>query len=198
MKSLLQIKVSIDGEILDPGTTGDIFGINDAGFVIHSAIHRARPEVQSVMHCHEPTATGVASVKHGYLELAQTSHQIGPVAYHDYHGIVVDLNEQKSLIEDIGDKKILFLRNHGVITAAESIGATWYLMYQLLKATSIQSHASACALGDSDNLLIPLDQTIEKTFDVMQHKKFSGAPYGIKELSAYMRMLDATDLSYRQ
>jgi len=192
------VKVSIDGEILNPGTTGDIFGINEAGFVIHSAIHRARPEVQSVMHCHEPAATGVASVKQGYLELAQTSHQIGPVAYHDYHGIVVDRGEQRSLIEDIGDKKILFLRNHGVITAAESIGAAWYLMYQLLKATSIQSHASACALGDTDNLLVPSQQTVKKTFDVMQHKQFSGAAYGVKELSAYMRMLDTRDRSYRQ
>merc|ERR1711915_505878 len=164
------VKVSIDGEILNPGTTGDIFGINEAGFVFHSAIHRARPEVQSVMHCHEPAATGVASVKQGYLELAQTSHQIGPVAYHDYHG---------------------------VITAAESIGAAWYLMYQLLKATSIQSHASACALGDTDNLLVPSQQTVKKTFDVMQHKQFSGAAYGVKELSAYMRMLDTRDRSYR-
>merc|ERR1711915_590306 len=191
------VKVSIDGEILNPGTTGDIFGINEAGFVIHSAIHRARPEVQSVMHCHEPAATGVASVKQGYLELAQTSHQIGPVAYHDYHGIVVDRGEQRSLIEDIGDKKILFLRNHGVITAAESIGAAWYLMYQLLKATAIQSHASACALGSENNLNMPSAKDIEKTFDVMQKKGFSGAPYGVKELCAYMRGLDALDPSYR-
>ncbi|KAG9604368.1 hypothetical protein KCU77_g294, partial [Aureobasidium melanogenum] len=192
------VKVSIDGEILNPGTTENLFGINEAGFVIHSAIHRARPEVKSVMHCHEPAATGVACVKQGYLELAQTSHQIGPVAYHDYHGIVVDRNEQKSLIEDIGEKKVLFLRNHGVITAAESVGATWYLMYQLLKAAAIQSHASACALGNSDNLLLPPNQAVEKTFDVMQHKRFSGAPYGVKELSAYMRWLDSQDQSYRQ
>lgn len=191
------IKVASDGSIKHHGSTGDLFGINDAGFVIHSAIHRARPEVKSVMHCHEPSATGVACVKQGYLELAQTSHQIGPVAYHDYQGIVVDREEQRSLINDFGDKKILMLKNHGVLTAAESISSAWYLMYQLLKATQIQSHASACALGDESNLVLPSSDTVEKTFDVMQNKHFSGAPYGVKEFSAYMRWLDKMDSSFR-
>lgn len=191
------VKVAANGTIKHHGSTRDLFGINDAGFMIHSAIHRARPEVKSVMHCHEPSATGVACVKQGYLELAQTSHQIGPVAYHDYHGIVVDRGEQKGLVEDLGDKKVLFLKNHGVLTAAESVSAAWYLMYQLLKATKIQSHASTCALGGQDDLNMPPAKTVEKTFDVMQRKGFSGAPYGIKELSAYMRWLDKVDPSYR-
>ena len=83
------IKIAADGSIRNAGVTGDIFGINDAGFVIHSAIHRARPDLKSVMHCH----AGVSCTKKGYLELAQTSHQVGRVAYHDYHGIVVDRGE---------------------------------------------------------------------------------------------------------
>lgn len=191
------IKVASDGSIRHAGVTGNVFGINDAGFVIHSAIHRARPDLQSVMHCHYPSAAGVSSTKQGYRELAQTSHQVGPVAYHDYHGIVVDRGEQKSLVEDLGDKNILFLRNHGVLTASDSVGAAWYLMYQLLFATDLQSHASACALGDEANLNIPSDSTVKKTFEVMQKKQFSGAPYGVKELSAYMRWLDQLDSSYR-
>lgn len=109
------------------------------------------------------------------------------MAYHDYRGIVADRGEQKSLVEDLGDSKILFLRNHGVLTAGESVSAAWYLMYQLLRATAIQSHASGCALGEDANLIVPADRTVEKTFDVMQRKSFSGALYGVKELSAYMR-----------
>ncbi|KAH8802418.1 Adducin-related protein [Xylogone sp. PMI_703] len=191
------IKVGSDGSIRNPGVTRDLFGINDAGFVIHSAIHRARPDLQSVMHCHYPSAAGVSAVKQGFMELAQTSHQIGPIAYHDYQGIVVDRNEQKSLVQDLGEKKILFLRNHGVITAGESVGEAWYLMYQLIAATDLQSHASACALGREENLVIPARETVTKTFEVMRKKHFSGAPYGVKELSAYMRLLDSIDPSYR-
>ncbi|KAL6233645.1 hypothetical protein BDW75DRAFT_251931 [Aspergillus navahoensis] len=191
------IRVGADGSIKHPGVTKGLFGINDAGFVIHSAIHRARPNLQSVMHCHYPSAVGVSSLKQGFLELAQTSHQVGPIAYHDYQGVVVDRNEQKSLAEDMGDKNIMFLRNHGVITAGSSIGAAWYLMYQLLAATDIQSHASACALGDAQNLNMPSDRTANKTYEVMQKKGFSGAAYGLKELSAYMRLLDKLDSSYR-
>ncbi|KAL2813860.1 Adducin-related protein [Aspergillus granulosus] len=191
------IKVGADGSVKHPGVTNGLFGINDAGFVIHSAIHRARPDLQSVMHCHYPSAAGVSSLKQGFLELAQTSHQVGPIAYHDYQGVVVDRNEQKSLAEDMGEKNIMFLRNHGVITAGSSIGAAWYLMYQLLAATDIQSHASACALGDIQNLNMPSDRTVNKTYEVMHKKGFSGAAYGIKELSAYMRLLDKFDSSYR-
>ncbi|PKX96895.1 Adducin-related protein [Aspergillus novofumigatus IBT 16806] len=191
------IKVGADGSVKHPGVTGGLFGINDAGFVIHSAIHRARPDLQSVMHCHYPSAAGVSSLKQGFLELSQTSHQVGPIAYHDYQGVVVDRNEQKSLAEDMGDKNIMFLRNHGVITAGASIGAAWYLMYQLLAATDIQSHASACALGDAENLNMPSDRTVTKTYEVMHKKGFSGAAYGLKELSAYMRLLDKLDGSYR-
>jgi adducin len=119
------------------------------------------------------------------------------IAYHDYQGVVVDRNERKSLAEDMGDKNIVFLRNHGVITAGSSIGAAWYLMYQLLAATDIQSHASACALGDAENLNMPSDSTVNKTYEVMHKKGFSGAAYGLKELSAYMRLLDKLDDSYR-
>jgi len=191
------VKVGADGSVKDPGVTGDTFGINEAGFVIHSAIHRARPDLRSVMHSHFPPAAGVSATKYGLLELAQTTHQTGPIAYHDYQGVVVDRNEQKSLVEDLGDGNILFLRNHGVITAAESVGGAWYFMYQLLAASEIQSHASACSLGSKDNLLVPEESTVEKTWRITRKQKFSGAEYGVKELSAYMRYLDKKDPSYR-
>lgn len=67
------IRVGADGKIKHTGVTNDLFGINDAGFVIHCAIHRARPDLQSVMHCHHPSAAGVFSVRQGFLELAQTA-----------------------------------------------------------------------------------------------------------------------------
>ncbi|KAL3464844.1 Adducin-related protein [Aspergillus heterothallicus] len=191
------IKVGADGSVKHPGVTGGLFGINDAGLVIHSAIHRVRPDLQSVMHFYYPSAAGVSSLKQGFLELAQTSHQVGPIAYHDYQGVVIDHIEQKSLADDMGDKNIMFLQNHGVITAGSSIGAAWYLMYQLLAATDIQSHTSACALGDVGNLNMPSEQTVTKTYEVMHKKGFSGAAYGLKELSAYMRLLDKMDSSYR-
>ncbi|KAJ5164778.1 uncharacterized protein N7500_006608 [Penicillium coprophilum] len=191
------IKVGANGKIKDYGVTGDIFGINDAGFVIHSAIHRARPEVASVMHCHYPPATGLACTKYGLLELAQTTHQAGPVTYHDYQGIVTDRGEQKSLVEDLGSSNIMILRNHGVITAAESISAAWYLMYELLAASEIQSHASACALGSKDNLIQPEESKVKKTWSVTRDNGFSGSQFGSKEMSAYMRLLDQKDPSYR-
>ncbi|KAG9676914.1 hypothetical protein KCU99_g2141, partial [Aureobasidium melanogenum] len=191
------VKVDYDGNIKDPGVTGDLFGINDAGFVIHSAIHKARPELVSVMHCHHPPATGIACAQEGYLALAQTSHQAGPVAYHDYNGIVIDRGEQKSLTEDAGDKSIMLLRNHGVIAMGRSISEAWYEMYQFLKAAEIQIAAMTCAGGNSKHLIIPSAELAEKTHHAVHEGGFSGSEYGTKELSAYMRWLDTIDDSYR-
>ncbi|PHH90271.1 hypothetical protein CDD83_4106 [Cordyceps sp. RAO-2017] len=189
------LKVDLDGGIKHPGSTGDLFGINKAGYVIHSAIHRARPDVHSVMHCHEPSGAAVSCAGPGLLPLSQTSHTVGPVGYHDYRGIVVDTAEQKSLVEDLGDRRVLILRNHGVLTASESVSSAWLLMYQLLKATLIQSHASACALGREENLALPPPETVEQTIEIA--KNFTGLALGAKELSAYMRWLDKLDPSYR-
>ncbi|KAH0274611.1 hypothetical protein KCU91_g5140, partial [Aureobasidium melanogenum] len=191
------VKVDYEGKIKNPGVTGDLFGINDAGFVIHSAIHKARPELASVMHCHYPPATGIACSREGYLPLAQTSHQVGPVAYHDYNGIVVDRKEQKSLVEDAGDRSIMLLRNHGVISVGKSISEAWYEMYQFLKAAEIQVAAMACAGGNTQRLIIPSSKLAEKTHHAFHEGGFSGSEYGTKELSAYMRWLDTVDDSYR-
>ncbi|KAI9667095.1 MAG: hypothetical protein M1831_001272 [Alyxoria varia] len=136
------VKLGLDGTIKHPGVTGDTFGINESGSVIHSAIHRARGDISSVMHCHFPPAAGVSATNDGLLGLAQTMHACGPIAYHDYRGLVVDRDEQESLVRDLEDANVYFLRNHGVVTAAESVSAAWYFMYQLLAACEIQGWAS--------------------------------------------------------
>lgn len=190
------IKVTLDGEIKHNGSTGNIFGINKAGFVIHGAIHRARPEVKSVMHSHYPFAAGVACNSKGLLELGMTSQKLGPIAYHDYHGISNDVSEQSMLAQSLGASRVMFLRNHGVLTASESISSTWYLMHQLLEATKIQTHAAASTMGNAENLCLPSTRAVEKTNEITKRRHASAA-FGVKELCAYMRFLDKSDPSYR-
>uniref|UniRef100_A0AC34F635 Class II aldolase/adducin N-terminal domain-containing protein n=1 Tax=Panagrolaimus sp. ES5 TaxID=591445 RepID=A0AC34F635_9BILA len=98
------VKISLDGKILDSGTTK--LGINNAGYVLHSAIHGARPDVQCVLHMHTSVVSAVSSMKCGLLPICQEAMIIGPIAYHDYQGIVSDEEERESIVNDLGDKNI--------------------------------------------------------------------------------------------
>lgn len=98
------VKISLDGKVLDAGTTK--LGINRAGYVLHSAIHGARPDVQCVLHMHTAVVSAVSSMKCGLLPICQEAMIIGPIAYHDYQGIVSDEEERESIVRDLGDKNV--------------------------------------------------------------------------------------------
>jgi len=145
------LKVDLDGKILHPGVVGDLLSINKAGFVIHSAIHGARHDVKAVMHSHFAPTAGISSTKEGFLELAQTSHICGPIASHPYRGLVVDMEERKEIVKNLGDKNVLFAENHGFMVCGGSIGEAMYRSYTLIKACEIQVaavllHARATAI----------------------------------------------------
>ena len=59
------LTITEDGDVINPGVVGDIFGVNKAGFIIHSALHRARPDVRSVMHSHYAPAAGISAQRDG-------------------------------------------------------------------------------------------------------------------------------------
>ncbi|GAA5851618.1 hypothetical protein JCM8547_001152 [Rhodosporidiobolus lusitaniae] len=191
------IKVTLHGDIVNPGVVGDIFGINDAGFVIHSAIHDARADdVVAVFHNHEPSGTGIACTENGFISaLSQTAETIGPVSYHDFQGIVIDRKEQAGLKKDLGDKNILLFLNHGLLTAGESIGAAWYRMYALIRASKIQVAAQSTAASNGNKLRLPAEEIVKKTFDIAS--SFTGVGVGRLEFAAELRWLDKHDPSYR-
>lgn len=98
------VKINIDGDIIDNGSTN--LGINKAGYVLHSAIHKARPDAKCILHMHTAIVAAVSSMKSGLLPICQEAMIIGPVAYHDYQGIVSDETERESLVEDLGNKNV--------------------------------------------------------------------------------------------
>src|SRR3982751_5918176 len=135
------VKVTLDGEIVDD-TTGS--GINRAGYVIHSAVHRARPDVQCVMHTHTASGIAVAAQEQGLLPMSQHAMRFtDSIAYHDYEGLALELDEQTRLVRDLGSHKAMILRNHGLLTCAESIPEAFDLMYYLERACQSQIAASA-------------------------------------------------------
>jgi len=96
------VKVDIDGNILDPGCTE--YGINKAGYVIHSAIHQGRKDIRCVMHCHSTAGVAVACMKQGLMKISQNSAIVGGVSYHNFEGLAVKLEERERLVTDLGTK----------------------------------------------------------------------------------------------
>ena len=106
------IKIDHDGNILSKPDFGELdYGVNVAGYVIHSAVHEARPEVACVIHTHSWASMAVSALECGLLPITQTGMRFLKIGYHDYEGVVLDLEMQERLVRDLGDNNALILRN---------------------------------------------------------------------------------------
>ncbi|XP_027033800.1 alpha-adducin isoform X8 [Tachysurus fulvidraco] len=192
------VKINLQGEIMDRGSTN--LGVNQAGFTLHSAIYSARPDIKCIVHIHTPAGAAVSAMKCGLLPISPEALSLGEVAYHDYHGILVD-DEEKILIQkNLGPKcKVLILRNHGLVSVGETIEEAFYYIHNLVTACEIQVRTLASA-GGPDNLVM-LDpgkykvrpRHLEPAGDgTSPHPKWQ---VGEQEFEALMRMLD--NLGYR-
>ncbi len=120
------------------------FPVNPAGFVIHSAVHEARPEVQCVLHTHTRAGVAVSAQKGGVLPISQQStFVLASLAYHGYEGVAFRDDEKPRLQADMGQANFLVLRNHGLLTAGRSIADAFLSMYTLESACQIQVSAQA-------------------------------------------------------
>ena len=182
------VKITLDGEIVDDPTG---LGFNEAGFVIHSAIHEARRDVNCIMHTHTAAGVGVSAQEHGLLPISQHAMRLtNNVAYHAYEGVALNLEERKRLVADIGDKMTLILTNHGLLTCGSTIREAFDYMYYLERACQIQ----IAALAGGAKLIIPSQEIAEGVA-----KSFSRPGYQEKkgEWLALLRMMDKLDPSYK-
>lgn len=129
------VKIDVDGNLLEKSD----FEVNRAGFVIHSAIHMARQDLHCVIHTHTVAGQAVSALECGLLPLNQGSLRFyNRVGYHDHEGISHDLSERDRLVRDLGQHKVLILRNHGLLTAGTNAAEAFNLMYHLEKSCQTQ------------------------------------------------------------
>lgn len=128
------VKVDIDGNSLD-----DVpLDINPAGFVIHSAIHKARSDASCVFHTHTRAGVAVSAQARGLLPISQHALRFyNRIGYHAFEGIALDLAERERLVKDIGSHNVLILQNHGLLTCGKSVKEAFELMYYLDMACKI-------------------------------------------------------------
>ncbi|CAG2133551.1 L-fuculose phosphate aldolase [Cupriavidus campinensis] len=186
------IKVDHDGKILAKPDFGALdYGINKAGYVIHSAVHHARPEVACVIHTHSWASMAVSSLDCGLLPITQTAMRFLKIGYHEYQGVVLDTAEQESLIADLGKGEALILRNHGAMTVGNTVGEAFNWMHRLELACRSQVAAMSCSTPLRD---VPAE-VLQETWN--NYQPGTRRPYGVMEWPALLRKLDRLDPSYR-
>lgn len=186
------VKVDQGGNILSETE----YGINPAGFVIHGAIHMARPEIACVIHTHTKAGVGVASQKGGLLPITQ--HALAVIAhtgYHYYQGIATDFAERESLVRDLGDNNVLMMRNHGLLSVGRTAGEAFMWMYRAERACYMQ-----LAFQQAGAELNPIPEEVQRT--TIERNRFNNSekgyrPIGRVEWPALRRKLERIDPSYR-
>ena len=129
------VKVDLDGNILSETN----FGINPAGFTIHSAVHKVREDAQCVIHLHTKETIAVASIEGGLQPWSQYSlFSLPSLSYHSYEGLAVDESECLRLQQDLGDTHHMLLPNHGGLTLGPTVGDAFMRFYDLQRACEIQ------------------------------------------------------------
>jgi ribulose-5-phosphate 4-epimerase/fuculose-1-phosphate aldolase len=177
-------KIDVEGNIIWKPDTD--YGINKSGYVIHGAIHKARPDVAAVLHTHTRAGMAVAAMQEGLLPLNQTAIRfVGHIGYHDYEGPAIDLSERERIVGDLGSHDAMVMRNHGLLTCGATIQQAFNTMYQL----EMSCRAQVDAMAARTELTLPSAEVLERTAHLYQ----PGArrPYGVLEWHAMLRLLEA-------
>jgi ribulose-5-phosphate 4-epimerase/fuculose-1-phosphate aldolase len=152
------VKIDSDGNVVD--TLFPNHRVNRAGFVIHSAIHQARPDLHCVIHTHTAAGIAVSAQAEGLLPISQHALKFyNRLAYHTYEGIALDTQERERLVHDLGSHSAMILRNHGLLAAGSSAADAFQNIYFLERACQAQVQA----LAGNRELVQPDPQTCEHT-----------------------------------
>ena len=185
------VKVDIDGNILSESE----FGINPAGYTIHSAVHMGRKDAACVMHTHTAAGLGVATQKSGLLPLTQMALAvIAQTGYHDYEGPAFDLGERDRLIKDLASNNVLILRNHGLLTVGKTVAEAFVWLFRAERACRFQLSFQQAGVSPQEIPKEVQDVSIErskKAISASGHR-----PIGEFEWPALIRKLNRENPGY--
>ncbi|NKB78132.1 MAG: hypothetical protein GKR96_14145 [Gammaproteobacteria bacterium] len=183
------IKVDFEGQVI----SGD-FPYNKAGHSIHSAVLKARPDVNVVLHSHTRAGITVSAMKQGILPISQHANEIlGLICYHDYDVATDNAEECRRLGEDMSDKWLMIMRNHGLLSTGRTVAEAFYFLYMLEIACKVQVDIMASGA-----------ETVEPDQAVIDRLSADGLPSPdgpddavTRSWKAVVRMLDSKDITYR-
>jgi ribulose-5-phosphate 4-epimerase/fuculose-1-phosphate aldolase len=168
------------------------YSANKAGFIIHSAIHMARPDAQCVWHMHTLAGMAISAQDEGLLPAHMYSHNFwNRVSYHDFEGPSMRLEERARLVRSLGIHDALILRNHGLLTVGRTIPEAFIRFWRLNRASEIQLAAQ------SAKLRLPSPEVCEASYAMGEEFLTDQAPLGQLEFDSILRKLESKDASYK-
>lgn len=182
------VKIDIDGNLLAPSE----WPVNKAGFIQHSTFHRHLPDAHAVMHTHTTAGMAVASSAGGLQVTNFYAGQVaGHVAVHDFEGVTVRAEEGERLIANLGDKRLMILRNHGLLAMGHTIPAAFLKLWTLQRACEVQ--LATAALGPA----IPIPPEVIAVHQRDTAQVANPATFGQADFAAMVRLVDRQDRSWR-
>jgi ribulose-5-phosphate 4-epimerase/fuculose-1-phosphate aldolase len=186
------VKMDFEGNVVDDHALDQV---NNAGFVIHSGVYLARPDVHCVLHLHTPASIAVSTQQEGLLPISQHAMMVlGSLAYHDYNLASGRMEEREALGKDCAKGDAIILRNHGLLAMGHSIPSAFERMYYLETSCQIQVQAMSCGQE-----LTRIDETVLRHGTARAEARFSDPTAGQRTWESLRRMLarDGVD-DYRQ
>ncbi|XP_054715695.1 protein hu-li tai shao-like isoform X2 [Uloborus diversus] len=157
------LKVDMQGNVIDPGTTNYTF--NRSGFSLHAAIHAARPDLKCIIQVHHPPCIAVSATKCGLLPISQEAAILGEISYCDFHGVPSDQSEREHIARSLGPiNKVLILRNRGLLVCGESIEEAVFMLHKAVAACETQVRLMPIGI---DNIQMMSDQAIKHERDII-------------------------------
>ncbi|CAB3668659.1 Methylthioribulose-1-phosphate dehydratase [Paraburkholderia phenoliruptrix] len=183
------VKIDAQGRVLD----GSRYPVNPAGFVVHAAIHEGVPGAHCVMHTHTTAGVAVACLEEGLQQTNFYSAQLHErIAYHDFEGITVHAEEGPRLVEHIGDRQAVILRNHGLLAWGRTLPQTFAVLWTLNRACEIQM--ATFSMGKAR--AVPEEVAMRCSRDALQFDPRHGA--GQDVFDALVRRVERIDASYKE
>ena len=183
------IKVDFDGNVI----AGD-YPYNDAGHSIHTAILKARPDVNVALHSHTRAGMAVSCMDCGLLPLTQQANEINAVlCSHKYDVATDNEDECRALGESMADNWAMIMENHGLLSAGRTVGEAFYHLYMLENACKVQVDVMASGA----NIVVPDDDVIKQLNDYGIPSKDGPADFINMSWDAVVRLMDQKDISYR-
>ncbi len=181
------VEITLTGEVVNSDSS-----INDTGYIIHSAVHKARKEIVCVMHTHSRAGLAISSLKDGLIPMIQdTAIFHKRVSYHDWEGMSTDTDEIERLAKSLGNNKVMVLRNHGLLTCGTTIEEAFMLMYYLDRACKNQIDVLSSGMEPK----IPSDNLMEYAAGQYDDPRFQ---LGKHEWPALLRLLDDNKSIYNK
>ena len=193
------VEIDVSGQVIGAAVAGGAAGgagrVNYAGFVIHSALHMTgAADNHVVMHTHTVAGMAVAALVGGLLPVSMFATAFhGRLAYHDYEGASLYLDERARLVASLGSAKAMVLRNHGLIVVGRTVAECFLRLYRLERACQVQ--IAAAAAGPLN--VLPDALAAKSGADLDAFQRLHPAGEGAIEFAALMRKLDRQDASYR-